>query len=31
MTRNGAGRNFSKYHPKFLQAVTSSVKQPGGE
>ena len=25
MTRQTAGRNFRKYHPQFIQAVTSSI------
>ena len=25
MTRSTAGRNFKKYHPEFIKAVTSSV------
>ena len=29
MNRNGRGRNFNKYHPKFIQAVTGSLaRQP---
>ncbi len=30
MNRNGRGRNFNKYHPKFIQAVTGSVAGQSG-
>ncbi len=27
INRNGRGRNFNKYHPKFIQAVTGNIAQ----
>ena len=31
MTRQTAGKNFGKYHPKFIAAVTSGVEMNGNE
>ena len=30
MTRNAAAANFAKYHPQFIEAVTSSMKESAG-